>query len=35
MWVLEGHGNKDDDGITINMLKALVHQVSLDQFIQK
>ena len=29
MWVLEGHGT------TINMLKALVHQISLNQFIQK
>ena len=29
VWVLEGHGR------TINMLKTLVHQVSLDQFIQK
>ena len=29
MWVLEGHG------ITVNMLKALVHQISLDQFIRK
>ena len=29
VWVLEGHG------IAVNMLKALVHQISLDQFIQK
>ena len=29
VWVLEGHG------ISVNILKALVHQISLDQFIQK
>ena len=29
VWVLEGRG------ISVNMLKALVHQISLDQFIQK
>ena len=29
MWVLEGHA------IIVNMLKVLVHQISLDQFIQK
>ena len=29
VWVLEGHE------ITVNMLKVLVHQISLNQFIQK